>query len=186
MGYESLFYQFLTASDPAADLRKLPLVVFIVAFSIGEVNSSAETCRPQFSYWLVDDAAYSRAELAALTGPMADLLRIKKSLDWWEVRLSVHRLRRSIPLAEASLRRGFETWLQKAILPRFGLSQEEVSATLTLEELETMLVLRQLRLKFGPLEPEIEDQVRSADADRLLEWGERVLTAENLQDIFRD
>lgn len=106
----------------------------------------------------------------------------------------------------------------------FGLPREE-AATLTLEELETMLaesidrwnreireegrqegrqeghqegrqegrqegeariVLRQLRFKFGPLESEIEDRVRSADADRLLEWGERVLTAKSLQDIFKD
>jgi predicted transposase YdaD len=89
----------------------------------------------------------------------------------------------------------------------------EEPATLTLEEIETMLaenidrwnrellekgrqqgrqegearvVLRQLRLKFGPLEPAIEDRVRSADTDRLLEWGERVLTAQSLQDVFRD
>lgn len=48
------------------------------------------------------------------------------------------------------------------------------------------MVLRLLRLKFGPLTPEIEDRVRSADADRLLEWGERVLAAERLRDIFRD
>ena len=54
------------------------------------------------------------------------------------------------------------------------------------QEGEARLVLRQLRLKFGPLEPEIEDRVRSADADRLLEWGERVLTAASLQDVFRD
>ena len=47
-------------------------------------------------------------------------------------------------------------------------------------------MLRQLRLKFGPLEPETEERVRSADADRLLEWGERVLTAQSLQDVFRD
>jgi hypothetical protein len=47
------------------------------------------------------------------------------------------------------------------------------------------MVLRLLRLKFGSLEPEIEDRVRSADADRLLEWGERVLTAEHLPDVFR-
>src|SRR4051812_39417054 len=39
---------------------------------------------------------------------------------------------------------------------------------------EARVVLRLLRLKFGPLETEIEDRVRSADADRLLEWGERV------------
>jgi hypothetical protein len=47
------------------------------------------------------------------------------------------------------------------------------------------LLLRLLRLKFGPLDAEIEDRVRSADADLLLVWGERVLTAESLQDIFR-
>ena len=105
--------------------------------------------------------------------------------------------------------RAFETYLQAVILPRFGLSQEEISDTLTLEELETMLaesidrwnreireegrqegearlVLRQLRLKFGPLEPETENQVRTADPDRLLEWGERVLTAKSLQDVFQD
>jgi hypothetical protein len=54
------------------------------------------------------------------------------------------------------------------------------------QEGEARLVLRQLRLKFGPLEPAIEDRVRSADADRLLEWGERVLTAGSLEDVFRD
>ena len=41
-------------------------------------------------------------------------------------------------------------------------------------------------MKFGPLDPEFEERVRSADPDRLLEWGERVLTAKSLQDIFRD
>jgi hypothetical protein len=41
-------------------------------------------------------------------------------------------------------------------------------------------------LKFGALEPEIEEQVRSADADRLLRWSERILTAESLQSVFRD
>jgi len=109
------------------------------------------------------------------------------------------------------LRRAFETWLRRVILPRFDLSPED--ANLSLEELETMLaesidrwnrqireegrqegrqegeaqvVLRLLRLKFGPLPPEIEERVRSADADRLLEWSERVLTAERLQDIFRN
>jgi predicted transposase YdaD len=54
------------------------------------------------------------------------------------------------------------------------------------QEGEARVVLRLLRLKFGPLEPEIEDRVRSGDADRLLEWGERALTAESLRDVFRD
>ena len=33
---------------------------------------------------------------------------------------------------------------------------------------------------------EIEERVLSTDADRLLEWSDRVLTAERLQDVFRD
>lgn len=52
------------------------------------------------------------------------------------------------------------------------------------QEGEARVVLRLLRLKFGPLAPEIEELVCSADADRLLEWSERVLAAERLQDIF--
>ncbi|MEA2605080.1 MAG: hypothetical protein QOF89_6072 [Acidobacteriota bacterium] len=222
MGYEGLFYQKLMAGQPAAAWRKLPPVIPVLVYNgwepwhvatalgslIGDLDSSAEIYRPQLRYRLVDEAAYSREDLAALNSPVADLFLIEKSRDWSEVHASVHRLRRSIPPAEAALRRAFEIWLQKVILPRFGLSQEE-AVTLTLEELETMLaesidrwnreilekgrqegearvVLRLLRLKFGPLEPETEDRVWSADADRLLEWGERALTAQSLQDIFRD
>jgi len=54
------------------------------------------------------------------------------------------------------------------------------------QEGEAQVVLRQLRLKFGPLKPETVYRVRSSDPDRLLEWGERVLTAQSLQDVFRD
>jgi predicted transposase YdaD len=231
MGYESLFYQSLMASQPAAAGRKLPPVIPILVYNgqepwnvatdlgslIGDLDPSAEIYRPQLRYRLVDEAAYPREDLAALSSPVADLFRIEKSRDWPEVRASVHRLRQSIPPGEAALRRAFETWLQKVILPRFGLSLDDVSAELTLEEMETMLaesidrwnreireegrqegrqegqqegearvVLRQLRLKLGPLEPAIEDRVRSADADRLLEWSERILTAASLQEVFRD
>lgn len=149
----------------------------------------------------------------ALNGPVASLFSIEKSRDWPEVLSGVHRLRQNVSPDEDSLRRAFETWLQRVILPRFGMPWEEASGPLTLEEFETMLaesidrwnqelreksreegrqegegrlVLRLLRLKFGPLESEVEERVRSADADRLLEWGERVLTAERLEDVFRE
>ena len=238
MVYVSLFYQRLMSRQPAAGWRKLPLVIPIVVYNgwepwnvatdlgslIGELDPSAEIYRPQLRYRLVDEGGYPLEDLAALSSPVADLFRIERSRDWWEVRASVHRLRQNIPPAD-SLREAFETWLRKLILPRLGLSQEEASADLTLEEIETMLaesidrwnreireeglqeglqtglqkglqegrqegearvVLRQLRLKFGPLVSEIEERVRSADADRLLGWSERILTAETLQDVFRD
>jgi hypothetical protein len=106
----------------------------------------------------------------------------------------------------------FETWLQKVILPRLGLPEEVAAEPPTLEEFETMLaesidrwnrelreegrqegrqegealmLLQLLRLKFGPLESEVEEQVRSADVDQLLEWGKRVLSADLLEDVFK-
>jgi hypothetical protein len=54
------------------------------------------------------------------------------------------------------------------------------------QEGEARVVLQLLRLKFGTLAPEIVERVSSADADRLLGWSERILTAERLQDIFQD
>lgn len=48
------------------------------------------------------------------------------------------------------------------------------------------ILLRQLHLKFGPLETEIEDRVRSTAAECLLEWGKRLLTVESLRDVFQD
>ena len=219
-GYESLFYQKLLAGQPAAAWRNLPLIIAVLVYNgwepwhvatdlgslIGDLDPSAEVYRPQLRYRLVDEGACSREALAAMSSPVADLFLIETSRDWEEVLASVHRLRQSVPRSEASLRRAFETWLQRVILPRFGLSRED--ANLTLEELDTMLaesidrwnreilekgrqegearvVLRLLRLKFGPLEPEIESQIWTADADRLLEWSERVLTAQSLQDVFR-
>jgi prophage antirepressor-like protein len=227
MGYESLFYQSLMASQPAAGWRKLPPVIPVVVYNglepwnvatdlgslIGELDPSAEIYRPQLRYRLVDESAFDAEDLAALNSPVADLFRIEKSDEWSEVRESVRRLRQSLPPAEADLRRAFETWLKKVVMPRLGLSQEELSTAVTLEDVDTMLaekidrwnrelrekslqegrqegeariVLRQLRLKFGPLEPDVEERVRTADADRLLAWSERILSADSLRDVFRD
>jgi hypothetical protein len=89
------------------------------------------------------------------------------------------------------------------------LPRDEAAEPLTLEEVDTMLaenidrwsrelreegrqegevamLLRQLGSKFGPLAPDVEERVLSADADRLLEWGERILSAQSLKDVLRD
>lgn len=227
MVYVGHFYQALLDSQPAAARKKLPFIIPIVINTgpelwnvatdlgslIGDLDPSAEIYRPQLRYHLIDEAAYPREKLEALTSPVADLFRLEQSDDWSEVQSSVHRLRQSLSTTEGALREAFGNWLQEVILPRFAATEERVSVKRTLEAVETMLaesidrwnrelreegrregrqeegarlVLRQLRLKFGPLDPEFEERVRSADPDRLLEWGERVLTAESLQDIFRD
>ncbi|HYU33247.1 MAG TPA: DUF4351 domain-containing protein [Thermoanaerobaculia bacterium] len=49
---------------------------------------------------------------------------------------------------------------------------------------EARLLLRQLERKFGPLDARTRARIRRAGPDRLLEWGERVLTAERLEQVF--
>jgi len=47
------------------------------------------------------------------------------------------------------------------------------------------LLLRLLEHKFGPLEPTICRRIIEADTDHLLAWGEQLLTADRLDDVFR-
>jgi flagellar biosynthesis/type III secretory pathway protein FliH len=52
------------------------------------------------------------------------------------------------------------------------------------QEGEAALLLRQLERKFGQLDPTTRKRVQGADAKRLLDWGERVLEAQRLEDVF--
>jgi hypothetical protein len=47
------------------------------------------------------------------------------------------------------------------------------------------VLLRLLTLKFGPVPEAILAQVESADAETLLRWSERVLSADDLEAVFR-
>ena len=51
---------------------------------------------------------------------------------------------------------------------------------------EVRLLVRQLELKFGPLSPHDQERIDATDSDRLLEWGERILTARSLAEVFGD
>lgn len=46
------------------------------------------------------------------------------------------------------------------------------------------LLTRQLERKFGVLEASVRDRIDRADAEQLLEWAERVLTAPSVEDVF--
>ncbi len=47
------------------------------------------------------------------------------------------------------------------------------------------LLLRQAERKFGPLESRDRTRIELADADRLLRWGERLVGAQTLEEVFR-
>ncbi len=51
---------------------------------------------------------------------------------------------------------------------------------------ESAMLQRLLQHRFGDLDDRTRQRIASAEADRLLEWGERILTAERLEDVFGD
>ena len=47
------------------------------------------------------------------------------------------------------------------------------------------LLLRQTERKFGPLGSHDRMRIELASADRLLDWGERLVDARSLEEVFR-
>ena len=54
------------------------------------------------------------------------------------------------------------------------------------KEGEAALLLRQLTRRFGVLDPSLRRKVETADAEQLLEWGERFVTARSLAEVFEE
>ncbi|TVP83198.1 MAG: transposase [Thioalkalivibrio sp.] len=52
------------------------------------------------------------------------------------------------------------------------------------QEGEAAVLLRQIALKFGPPSEDVCARIEAADADTLLDWSGRILTAERADDIF--
>ncbi|MFZ0789545.1 MAG: DUF4351 domain-containing protein [Chromatiaceae bacterium] len=62
---------------------------------------------------------------------------------------------------------------------------EQLGEQLGVQKGEARVLLRQIRLKFGEIPEEVRGRVEQADADTLLTWSERVLTANSIDDLFR-
>jgi hypothetical protein len=121
-------------------------------------------------------------------------------------------LRRS---EQDSLRRAFAVWLERVILVRLSGGRASSVNTLWerrtmlsenfdrweaefrqagrqegrqegLQEGEATLLLRQLQKRFGELPDSVRARLRSASPDRLEHWGERLLDAASLNDLFDD
>ncbi|WP_440998178.1 DUF4351 domain-containing protein [Arhodomonas sp. SL1] len=53
-----------------------------------------------------------------------------------------------------------------------------------LQQGEAAVLLRLMEHRFGPLAPEQRERIESADAETLLEWSERILTASRAEDVL--
>jgi hypothetical protein len=169
-----------------------------------------EKYHPRLRYLLIDEGSYNDAELARKQNLVAMLFRIEncRELDRVEELVSalVNWLRSS---EQDSLRRAFAVWLERVILAR--LSGERVSPVSSLWEKPTMLsenfdrwemelrqegrqegrregeaalLMRQLQKRFGELPDSVLTRLRGAPPDQLEHWGERLLDAASLNDLF--
>jgi hypothetical protein len=53
------------------------------------------------------------------------------------------------------------------------------------QEGEAAILLRLIALKFGAPSEAVRERIEAAEADTLLDWSARILTAEQVDDIFR-
>jgi hypothetical protein len=81
---------------------------------------------------------------------------------------------------QEGLEKGLEQGLEKGIEQGRAKGREE-----GIEQGEARVLLRLLTLKFGPLSAPVQARVESADADTLLLWSERVLTAGTLDEVLQ-
>ena len=178
---------------------------------IQAVPEEAQPYVPRLRYRLIDEGSYSQEELEDRQNLAGALFGLEKSrrrddLERWSGRLTAWLQRPE----DAELRRAFLAWFGGVFLSR---RSPELPETLDLEEFRDMLakrvqewgrelreegreagrregearlLLRQLEKRFGPLDEKNRTRVLSAGAERLLEWGERFVSAERLADVFGD
>jgi uncharacterized protein DUF4351/putative YhgA-like transposase len=162
--------------------------------------------RPRFRYLLIDEGSYDDEGLACQDNLVAMLFRLEncRRYDRLEglVGTLIEHLRRN---GQDSLRQAFGVWLDKVIFARLSgngvnmmskvwekeamLSErfDEWEAELRQEgrqEGEAMLLVRLLQKRFGELPASIHARLQSATPKQLEYWGERLLDATSLNELF--
>lgn len=181
---------------------------------IEQVDPEADLFRPRLKYRLIDEGSYPLEDLAGRKNLAAVLFWLEKTPDPADVQRGISRLVEWLGRPEdGGLRSAFAVWLQRVRLPGQGIQEEDVPAVLGLEDFRNMLekrveewnrlllekgrqegrqegearlLLRLLEEKFGPLDTRSRERIGSADADRLLDWGARLIKARRLRDVFGD
>ncbi len=77
------------------------------------------------------------------------------------------------------------TWKQQGIEEGIqeGIQKGRLEGRL---EGEAELLLRQMSRRFGAVDEATHNRIKTADADTLLIWGERILFAQSIEEVFRD
>jgi len=119
--------------------------------------------------WLLYDSGYGRDEILALLRFIDWMLRLPPALE--------QELRSELIALEEQKKMSYVMSIERMA--------EERGVQIGEQRGEARMLTRQLTLKFGPLSPETQQRISEADADTLLTWSERDLTANTIDEILR-
>jgi hypothetical protein len=166
--------------------------------------------RPRQGYLVLDERRLAAESSAPERNLSAALFRLEASCGPADVMAIVQQLLDWLQAPEQTgLRRAFAVWFGRVFLPRHLPSVSmppmtdlfEVQHMLNdgietwtdqwkkeglqegLKQGEARILLRLLSVRFGALPPEIRQKIETADAETLLQWSERILDAESLDDV---
>lgn len=163
-----------------------------------ELNQFRTMCR----YVLIDEGAYDSRELIKRRNLVAMLFGIEVARSQSELDALVRIIADELCAPEdESLRRAFAVWLDQVISsrPRWGgaptIHQLWEKPGMLAENLDRWYDEAQhqgraemlsylLRKRFGPIPDPIHSRLRTADLDQLELWGEQLLDATTLTDLF--
>lgn len=184
-----------------------------VADLIAPVSEGLAGHLPRMKYLLVDQGGYTEAQLAPMRNLMAAVMRLERPSGRQALIDAVADLRRWVAGAP-ELERVFSEWMHAMFADRpvladsadIDLRENVVGLRETLrtweseflaqgrqegrregrQEGEALMLQRLLAKRFGPLPSSVIERIASASAERLELWGERVLDAQSLDEVFSD
>ncbi len=168
---------------------------------------------PRLRYKVIDIRRLPLAELERMNNAVAGLFRLEASQSLVRSHAALKDLQNLLdPQEHATLRRDIARWICEVLWPsrmpgvnlKGARQLEEVSSMITenawdwtaewrmqgheegRKEGEAALLLRQVERKFGTVDAEVQRKLRDADADQLLDWGDRFVDADSVEAIFAD
>jgi len=126
--------------------------------------------------WLLYDSGYGRDEILALLRFIDWMLRLPPALE--------QELRSELIALEEQKKMSYVMSIERMAEERGVQIGVQIGEQRGEQRGEARMLTRQLTLKFGPLSPEIQQRISTADADTLLTWSERILTADSLEAVL--
>ncbi len=105
-----------------------------------------------------------------------DNRRVLEEMMTWAEKIEA----RGYDLGRQQAREEMKTWAEKIEARGYTLGRQEG------RQEGRRLLLRQLAKKFGALSPAVQQRIEDAQPDQILEWGERLMSAQSLEETFGD